>query len=269
MSWQWHEKAWNGFADRQLNTLCGCSNVSCNTRTVCWARRMARRFKPVSQTEGYAKVIRGKPVRGCQQCYNFIPHAHPERWAAFNPRKPQRVALNFMGDMFDPMRDSRDIQWCLNEAITVHGGDHTYLIQTRHVDRMAAEWRVNAADYADPRFEFGTSCCNPGNLENLWALAKLPAGVKRFCAFEPWDLGWLWHGYRDLASALRNARLDWCYIGFDSSVRNPPVEIVRERANAAMELAEIVRAANPTTKIIYKPTCGAVLYNRNEGVMLQ
>jgi protein gp37 len=83
------------YLDSSLNVYVGCRGEGCAVSDACWAKGQAKRQKPLLDRNGHQ--------RGCQQCYNFTPHMHPERLnQALQRKQPSVIGLNFMADTFQP-----------------------------------------------------------------------------------------------------------------------------------------------------------------------
>jgi protein gp37 len=99
------------------NPIVGCTH-GCPW---CWARRQARRQK-----------------HNCQQCYDFIPHLHPERLdEPLRKRKPLVIGVAFMGDLFDPALSEPDRVWVFDVIQKVR--QHTFVLLTKRPDE-AKRW---------------------------------------------------------------------------------------------------------------------------------
>jgi protein gp37 len=83
------------YLDATWNPLVGCSGAGCDVKEVCWARGQAKRQKPKYNLDGTLQ-------RGCELCYKFEPHYHPDRIEdPLRVRKPLRIGVCFSGDLFD------------------------------------------------------------------------------------------------------------------------------------------------------------------------
>ena len=92
---EWTDYTWNpavGCTER-------CGATPEHPEGWCYARRMARRFKPGLRTN----VLGITERYGCQECYDFTPHLHAERLEQPQAvRSPRIVFCGSMGDLFDP-----------------------------------------------------------------------------------------------------------------------------------------------------------------------
>jgi hypothetical protein len=187
--------------------------------------------------------------------------------AGFRAKPGERIAFAYMGDLFDPARGDDAI--CLhfkelNNAVALH--ECTFLIQTRHVERMLG-WELGIT-LCGKRVEIGTSFTGPQDIENVRALGQLPDDVVRFIAFEPIFLGpdhrWDWSKAqeKEMEKAVHAAKPNWAYIG----VRTPGVASEDQRERISF-LAYCLRE-DYGTKMIFKPSCGPDLASRNEEVEL-
>ena len=118
------------WADKTWNPIVGCTH-GC---TFCYARRMAKRFKRGVhfRADGSADHY------GCQDCYDFRPHLHPE-WLG-QPAAVQGGRIVFcgsMGDMFDAnvQPEWRHQVWAaMNDAWC-----HHYVVLSKRPDLVDAE----------------------------------------------------------------------------------------------------------------------------------
>lgn len=84
----------------------------------CWAKRMASRN-----------------LRACPQCRAFKPHWHGEQLDKLaHWRKPRRIGVQFMGDLFGAWVDSWDILHVLREVRLY--SQHTFFFLTKNLGRM-------------------------------------------------------------------------------------------------------------------------------------
>jgi protein gp37 len=181
-------------------------------------------------------------------------------WAGFKAKPRERIALGYMGDLFVPARETKDIAHHLDRALfqyEMYGC--TFLIQTRHVERALALDKYDQS----PAFEWGASFTGGADIENVRALRELPPDTVRFIAFEPFV-----HpqdGSGAIGRAIINATPNWCYIGLQTG---PGATRHNEHDIEMVERwADWMKSATGC-KVIFKPNCGPRLYARNEGVTL-
>jgi len=118
------------YLDEVWNVCSGCGNIACPTRSTCWARDMVRRFPRI---HGYMEKNRNTtevtpwPFEQVQ--------FHPER--LFKPlhwRKPRRIGLCYMGDLFD---EQVPFEWIDNIfAVMSIAGHHQFFILTKQINRI-------------------------------------------------------------------------------------------------------------------------------------
>jgi protein gp37 len=120
---QWTDKTWN--------PVRGCSLVSPGCRS-CYAMKQAHRFNgPGLPYEGLTKIVNGKPV--------WTGEARPVPEKLTEPlswRKPQRVFVNSMSDLFH--KDVPDEFIDRVFAVMKATPRHTYQILTKRPERMLA-----------------------------------------------------------------------------------------------------------------------------------
>lgn len=110
-------------ADARWNVLTGCSyKGKCRKR--CWARSMARRVRAaLGDKSGYPA---DDP---------FAPTFHADRLAApLGWKKPQRVAVSFMGDMWSPEVSNEQIAAVF--ATMACCPQHEFMVLTKQLKRM-------------------------------------------------------------------------------------------------------------------------------------
>lgn len=165
------------YLDLTWNPVVGCGN-GC---TYCWARRMARRGK-----------------NRCAKCGTFEPHFHPERLGEpVRRRKPARIGVSFMGDVFDPevSKDNLSEIYAVMEVCP----QHTFVVLTRQVER-ANEWATWFEEPL-PNVWLGATVTNQADADRMLPhLLATPAALRLVSAeplmgpldLRPWlpGLGW-------------------------------------------------------------------------------
>lgn len=122
---EWTEQTWNPLAGCTV-TSAGCTN--------CYAMRAAAsaHLRNHPKYAGLTKEVNGKPVwTGKIGVAADRVWEEPLRW-----RKPRRVFVNSMGDLFHPNVEDHLIDRAF--AIMALSRDHTFQILTKHADRMLA-----------------------------------------------------------------------------------------------------------------------------------
>ncbi len=121
---EWTDKTWNPVA--------GCSIVSPGCQN-CYAMKMARRLEAMGQEKyrGLTKVVNGNAV-----WTGDITHDYDDLTIPFGWKKPRRIFVNSMSDLFhSSVVDSFIDRVFAVMALTPH---HTYQILTKRPERMAA-----------------------------------------------------------------------------------------------------------------------------------
>jgi len=220
---EWTESVWNPIRGCSLESE-GCRN--------CYAMRQAWRFSgPGQPYEGLVKKINGRPVWTGEVRLVEKDLEVPLRW-----RKPRRVFVNSMSDLFHPsVPDAWIDRIFAVMALTPH---HTYQVLTKRAGRMrkylTTSMQGAAIDAADPN-GIGGIYYNP--LPNVWlgvsvedqataderipALLDTPAAI-RWVSYEPAlgpvDFTRLVAHAKGGLDALRPGpqRLDWIVMGGES-----------------------------------------------------
>ena len=163
---QWTDYTWN--------PVTGCTKVS-EACQHCYAERMARRLA------GRAGYPSDEPFRVILR---------PERLQELAGKKPGRVFVVSMGDLFHPdvPRSYIGLVW----LAMMNAHQHTYQILTKRPERLL-EWTRQLADMKGWPIEdiwprnvwLGVTAENQARLEERWGyLAQVPAAV-RFISAEP------------------------------------------------------------------------------------
>ncbi|MEW6016452.1 MAG: phage Gp37/Gp68 family protein [Pseudomonadota bacterium] len=142
---------WIEYCDATWNVTTGCTpDYACWQR--CWARRMARRF-------------------GDKE---FKPTCHPERLEEpLRWRKPRRVAVSFMGDLFNDAIPDEFIDQVF--AVMALCPQHTFLVLTKRAERMR--------EYLSQRYM-------PGRIAD----AAILHNIGQLRQNQPWPLSNAWLG---------------------------------------------------------------------------
>jgi len=131
---EWCDYTWN-----PLGAGCSerCGATPEQPEGWCYAYRMRHRFKPGVRADG--------TTYGCQLCYEFVPHLHPERLdQPAKVKSPRIVFAGSMGEMFDPELTAveRERVWVAMRAAPWHH----YVVLTKRPDLIDAEELVRFSD---------------------------------------------------------------------------------------------------------------------------
>jgi len=183
------------YLTRRWDPVRGCLGDGCAVRPVCFARRQAKRMK-----------------HRCQQCYDFVPHLHPQHMMdPCNELKPQRVGVCFGGDLFGP---GVMYNWQKMVLEIVRMADwHTFVFLTKHPEKIPRDlyWPKNA---------WLLVTINRGN--DLWRLDLL----KKHKLHQP-DLGKIGVSFEPLygpISGLNLESVDWIIIGAQTRPEIQPAQ---------------------------------------------
>jgi len=129
------------YVDETWNPVTGCSWVSAGCDN-CYARRLAKRFG-----------------------WDFTPRAHPERLEQpLHWKKPRRILVPSMGDLFHPDIDGRfiaDVWDTMRKA-----NWHTFFVLTKR-PRIAAGLRAAEAIYPLENVHFGVTVEEPAEMKRI------------------------------------------------------------------------------------------------------
>jgi protein gp37 len=191
---EWTDETWNPVAGCTIASA-GCSN--------CYAMRMARRLAAMGhgKYDGLTRRSGNRTVWTGKVSLDERALATPHRW-----RKPRKVFVNSMGDLFHPaVPVSFIVQVWRTMAATPQ---HTYQILTKRPDRMRRLMQSRGRAPL-PNVWLGTSVEDAAVLDRLDALRATPAAA-RFISFEP------------LIGSVADADLtsiDWAIVGGESGPR--------------------------------------------------
>ena len=196
------------WTDATWNPIAGCSILSAGC-THCYAMQMAARLEAmgVDKYAGLTQRVRGRPV------WNGIVREDPQSLAApFHWRKPRRVFVNSMSDLFhENVQDSFLVAVWHTMADTPR---HSYQILTKRPARMAA-FVAHTAKRVLPNVWLGTSVENRNTTQRIDELRATPAAI-RFVSFEPL-IGPV--GRLDLTG------IDWAIVGGESGRAARPIRV--------------------------------------------
>lgn len=118
------------WTDRSWNAVRGCSRVS-DGCTQCYAMKFAHRFSgPGKPYEGLTTIRRGKVDWTGVARLVLSALDDPLRW-----RKPQRIFVNSMSDLFHPSLSDEDIASVF--AVMAAAPHHTFQVLTKRPERAA------------------------------------------------------------------------------------------------------------------------------------
>ena len=224
------------------NPISGCSGKGCKAH--CFAREMVRRFPNLhghSACEGVYGGIEADPVPFNQVQFHPDRLDKPLHW-----RKPRRVGVCFMGDLFD---EQVPLDWVDRVfAVMTLADQHSYFVLTKQPERMVEYFSYhkdfrNRADRVSEvcgdHFDYPYDAPDPAEkwpLENVWLgvsvtdqedadrmipeLLKVPG--KKWVSIEPMlgpiFLDWaLDHPQRTALS-----QIDWVVLGCESGPKRRP-----------------------------------------------
>jgi protein gp37 len=166
---EWTESTWNPDAGCRVLSP-GCTN--------CYAMRMAARLQAMGMAK-YAGTTRKSGKR-----HVWTGRVNVDRNALAAPlswRKPQRIFVNSMSDLFQDALDERFVRRVWQVMAKAHW--HTFQILTKRPERMLAI-------LSRPEFKrlsnvwLGTSVETGDYLDRIDVLRRVPAAI-RFVSFEP------------------------------------------------------------------------------------
>lgn len=114
------------YLDELWSPITGCSNTQCPTRSTCWARDIIKRFPVIHGIEGYGGPSKTFMIKKPFSEVVFHPDRleKPLHW-----KKPRRVGVCFMGDLFDCNINDFDRLRVLGMMILANW--HTYFVLTK------------------------------------------------------------------------------------------------------------------------------------------
>jgi protein gp37 len=191
---EWTDVTWNPVAGCTIASA-GCSN--------CYAMRMAARLAAMG-SEKYAGLTRrsgGRAVWTGKIALDAKSLSAPYKW-----RKPRKVFVNSMSDLFHPSVPTEFIArvW----SVMLETPQHTYQVLTKRPDRMRQILSTPTFGSA-PNIWIGTSVENSAVLDRIHELQAIPDFI-RFISFEP---------LIGPVGAVDLTDIDWAIVGGESGPR--------------------------------------------------
>ncbi len=189
------------YLDYTLNIMPGCSGRDCAVSGVCWAKGQLKRKKPYVDKKGIQ--------RGCQQCYDFVPHTHWSRSVEpFEVKKPSRIGLNFTGDTFEKFWLTPEGKNCQRSTLEMckRAYWHIFIILTKQPQNIPLDLEFPKNVW------LGVSV---NRKADLWRISELlKRNVKfKFVSFEPL--------YENLG-AVDLSGIDWVIVGGQTRPKKLP-----------------------------------------------
>ncbi len=135
----------------------------------------------------YAKRLADRRLRKCPQCQAFVPHWHPEELdKPLHWKRPRRVFLQSMGDMFGPWVTLDHFDEIIRA--TQKADQHTYYVLTKQAEHIAC--KLNGRSRQQREYNWygnlwlGVSVTCDADLWRIDALREAWSGHK-FVSFEP------------------------------------------------------------------------------------
>lgn len=197
---EWTDATWNPVAGCTIASA-GCSN--------CYAMRLAARLEAMGNPK-YAKLTRksgGRAVWTGKIALDVKSLSAPYQW-----RKPRKVFVNSMSDLFHPAVPDEFIArvW----RVMLETPQHTYQVLTKRPERMRDLLSTPAFGSA-ANIWIGTSVEDSAVLGRIEALRSI-SGFIKFISFEPL-IGPV--GLVDLTD------IDWAIVGGESGPRSRPMAV--------------------------------------------
>jgi len=196
---EWTEATWNPIA--------GCAALSPGC-TNCYAMRMAARLQAMGMAK-YAGTTRKSGKR-----HIWTGRVNVDKAALDAPlawKKPQRIFVNSMSDLFQEKVDAKFVQKVWHVMKEAHW--HSFQVLTKRPERML-ELLSNPAFPTLPNVWLGTSVESTDYLDRIDILRRVPARI-RFVSFEPL-LGPI------ISPDLGN--IHWAIVGGESGPRARPMQ---------------------------------------------
>lgn len=196
---EWTDVTWNPVAGCTIESA-GCTN--------CYAMRMAARLAAMGSPKyvGLTRKSGGRAIWTGKVALDVRSLSAPYKW-----RKPRKVFVNSMSDLFHPGVPDEFIArvW----RVMAETSQHTYQVLTKRPDRMR-ELLSDPLFGSAPNVWIGTSVEDAPVLHRIDDLRAIPGFIK-FISFEPL-IGPV--GTVDLTD------IDWAIVGGESGPRSRPIE---------------------------------------------
>ena len=171
------------------NPITGCSGKGCATKETCWAREMVNRFPAI---HGVQLGIGGSWAKGDLQPERIpfsIPVFHPDRLdQPLHWKKPRRVGVCFMGDLFDEGVRFDYIDRIF-QTMLVASKFHIFFLLTKQPQQALKffQWETQetgeGCSLAD-NIWLGVSCCTQADVDCMVPdLLRVPG--KKWISLEP------------------------------------------------------------------------------------
>lgn len=196
---EWTEATWNPIGGCKVLSP-GCTN--------CYAMRMAARLQAMGMAK-YAGTTRKSGNRHVWTGRINVDDTAID--AALKWKKPQRIFVNSMSDLFQEGVDEQIILRIWN--VMAKARQHTFQILTKRPERML-DVLTQSSFSVLPNVWLGTSIENRDYLHRIETLRHVPAAI-RFISFEP------------LLGPIVGAdlsKIHWAIVGGESGPRARPVE---------------------------------------------
>jgi len=197
---EWTDVTWNPVAGCTIASA-GCSN--------CYAMRMAARLAAMGSQKyvGLTRKSGGRAVWTGKIALDATSLGAPYKW-----RKPRKVFVNSMSDLFHPSVPVEFIArvW----RVMLETPQHTYQVLTKRPDRMQELLRTPSFGSA-PNIWIGTSVEDATVLHRIEELRAIP-GFIRFVSFEP---------LIGSVGAVDLTNIDWAIVGGESGPRSRLMEL--------------------------------------------
>ncbi|HEX5258647.1 MAG TPA: DUF5131 family protein [Sphingomicrobium sp.] len=209
---EWTDVTWNPVAGCTIESA-GCSN--------CYAMKMAARLAAMGNEKymGLTRKSGGRSVWSGKIALDVRSLSAPYKW-----RKPRKVFVNSMSDLFHPSVPDQFIEriW----RVMTETPQHTYQVLTKRPGRMR-ELLLKSTFGAAPNIWIGTSVEDAAVLDRIEELRAIP-GFIRFISFEP---------LIGPVGAVDLTDIDWAIVGGESGPRSRPmnsewVQQVADRCSA-------------------------------------